>query len=128
MSDNITASPLTWPHGWNRYRGERLSSRFGTKRSQGWGSDKITVHKATTFVLDELRRMGIWEEDIIISTNLVLRNDGYPRSSQRAPEDPGASVWWQLGESHQVIACDQYNRVADNLYAIGKTIEAMRGI
>jgi len=127
MSECITASPLTWPEGWKRNK-VKISSRFSTKRNQGYGRDNITIAKAVNFILDELQRMGIPDWNIIISTDLRLRNDGLPYSSQRSPEDVGAAVWWKDDDIQRVIALDKYDRIADNIYAIGKTIEALRGI
>jgi len=117
----ISNSPLTWPAGWRRTE-STIPSRFGQ------GKRPLTIAKAIDFVLAELKRKGIGSCNIIISTNLKLRLDGYPYSNQKEPQDKGVSVWWKEGESRKVIALDKYNKVADNLYAIGKTIEAMRGI
>lgn len=127
MSECIKASPLTWPEGWKR-NSVKKSSQFRTKKDVGYGHNKITISKSVNFVLNELQRMGIPDWNIIISTNLILRNDGLPRSSQRAPEDVGAAVWWKDDDIQRVIALDKYDRIADNIYAIGKTIEALRGI
>jgi len=117
MSDHITASPLTWPDGWKRTNSP-MRSQFA----------KHSIGKATNFLIEELGRMGIPDWNIIISTDLRLRNDGLPYSTQRAPEDKGAAVWWKDNKEQRVIALDKYARIADNIYAIGKTIEAMRGI
>ena len=135
---HITGSPLCWPEGWPR--GEQdAHARFNTKskvKSQFsdysyMQSKKITIAKAADFVLDELRKMGIPDYMVIISTDLKLRRDGLPYSNQKEPGDKGVAVWFREckdGSQQQVIALDQYNRIADNLYAIGKTIESMRGI
>ena len=72
--------------------------------------------------------MGIPYFNVIISTNLELKNDGLPRSKQKIIKDKGVAVWWKEGEQQRVIALDKYNRIADNIYAVAKTIEAMRGI
>ncbi len=117
MSEHITASPLTWPDGWKRTR-LPVTSQFANH----------SISKATKFIIDELGRMGIRDWNVIISTDLRLRNDGLPYSSQREPDDKGAAVWWKDGKDQRVIALDKYNKISDNLYAIGKTIEAMRGI
>ena len=123
--EHITSHPLCWPEGWKK-ESEQIRSRFGK-----WDKP-ISVARATDFVLDELFRMGIPDYMVIISTNLQLRNDGLPRSNQREPDDTGVSVWWNEYNSddsdRKVIAIDKYDRVADNLWAIAKTIEAMRGI
>jgi hypothetical protein len=121
MTEHITASPLTWPDGWTRTKSPERS-RFGK-----W-QKPVSIAVATTFVLEELRRMGIGDWNVIISTDLRLRQDGLPYSNQREPDDKGASVWWKDGDEQRVIALDKYDRIADNIYAIGKTIEAMRGI
>jgi len=117
MSEHITASPLTWPEGWKRTK-LPTTSQFSNH----------SISKATKFVIEELARMGIKDWNIIISTDLRLRNDGLPYSSQREPDDKGAAVWWKDADEQRVIALDKYNKISDNLYAIGKTIEAMRGI
>lgn len=80
-------------------------------------------------VLAELERMGVTRDDVMISTNLRTRLDGLPRSDQRAPDDPGAAVYWQdpFG-GRRCIAVDQYTKVEDNLAAIAATLEAMRAI
>jgi len=117
MNEHITASPLTWPDGWKRTR-VQTSSSFGV----------YTIDAATHFLLEELRRMGVIKRNIIISTNLRLRNDGLPYSSQKQPLDKGVAVWWEHAGEQRVIALDKYNKISDNIYAIGKTIEAMRGI
>lgn len=126
MSEHITAYPLTWPNGWKRTH-DQEHALFSKKTSQ-YQRRKITVSDAVGFVLDELRRMGIPDFKVIISTDLKLRLDGLPYSGQKEPDDQGASVWWKDGSAQKVIAIDKYHRVADNIYAIGKTIEALRGI
>jgi len=127
---NVTAYPLTWPAGWKRTTPyTRKRARFG--KQQGFsGRKQITVAVATSEVYEQLRIMGFRDWNSILSTNLILRLDGYPRSGQSEPTDPGASIWWRKDDDQQfkVLAIDQYDRVADNIYAIGKTLEAMRGI
>jgi hypothetical protein len=107
------------------------SGRFGVKRR-----DKpyttfadITIAEATKRVLAELARMGIDRDDVVISTNLALRLDGLPRSSQAAPRDAGAAVYWQTRKGEcRVMAIDQYHKVEENLAAIAATLDAMRAI
>ena len=131
----ITASPLTWPNGWKRTSpGQRTQARFsrkGSANNYGYrGQRNITINEAASYALDQLRIMGVHHEDVIVSTDLKLRLDGLPYSSQREPDDPGAAVWWRPrgGKQERVIAIDIYDRIADNIYAIGKTLEALRGI
>ncbi len=121
MTDHITASPLTWPEGWKRTQIKK-TSQFG-RNGKG-----LTINRGTQFVLEQLRMMGVGSWNVIISTNLKLRNDGYPYSNQRMPEDNGVAVWWKVDGEQRVIALDKYTKIEDNLHAIGKTLEAMRGI
>lgn len=121
MEQLITASPLTWPNGWPR-TSRPEQSRFGK-----WNKP-VSIHRASSEVLDQLRIMGIPQRDVIISTDLRLRQDGLPYSNQKQPDDVGVSVWFMQEGQQKVIALDKYNRIADNLWAVAKTIEAMRGI
>lgn len=135
----ITAYPLTWPAGWRRLRPhERTRAKFGkservystTTPGNSWVQKKdLTLNDAVTRVLEELSRMGIDRQEIVISTNVQLRLDGLPKSGQRKPEDPGAAVYWRRrGQPPRCMAIDRYDDVADNVAAIAATLDAMRAI
>ena len=64
--------------------------------------------------------------DLIISTNVRLRLDGLPYSDQRAPDDPGAAVYFLFNERPIVFACDRWRKVEHNLWAIARHIENLR--
>jgi hypothetical protein len=115
------AFPLSWPLGWKR-NATRVDSRFGRYMN------RPTVGKGSRLVLEELKRTGVPDHKVIISTNVQLRLDGLPYSNQREPSDPGAAVYFTLKDQKKVLACDKYRTVGENLYAIGKTIEATRAI
>ena len=130
----IAAYPLQWPQGWKRTpASRRAEGRFGKRDRYSSSSIKplndITISDGVTRVLAELQRMGVVREDVVISTNLRTRLDGLPRSDQRAPDDPGAAVYWQeaLGP-RRCIAIDLYAKVEHNLAAIAATLDAMRAI
>ncbi len=131
MTQEIRTYPLTWPHGWKRTH-VKEHARFNRKErgaNQNYSRSRdITIAEAVRYVLDELRKMGVNDWKVIISTNLQLRKDGLPYSQQKEPDDAGVAVWWQEGKGHRVIALDKYHRIADNIHAVGKTIEALRGI
>jgi len=131
----IPAYPLQWPEGWKRtdtFR--RTRAKFGRQTQSSHGSWKtregLTIAQAVQRVRDELGRMGVSDDDLVISTNLELRLDGLPRSNQREPADPGVSVYWtqKRGDAPRCMAIDRYDRVADNLAAIAATLDAMRAI
>lgn len=126
----IAAYPLQWPEGWPRTSYySRIPGRFSTRRNSRTMAQDLTVADGVERVLDELGRFGIGREDIVISTNLKTRLDGLPRSDQKAPDDPGAAVYWETRKGHRkVMAVDQYLKVADNLAAIAATLDAMRAI
>jgi hypothetical protein len=108
------AYPLYWPYGWKRTT-YREDSRFKT----GFGAARIALSA-------EIDRMG--GSSVIISTNVPLRNDGMPRASSPEPKDAGVAVYFKYKKRDMVFACDKYRYTRDNIYAIAKTIEALRGI
>ena len=137
----ITAYPLSWPRGWKRTTANNRRRANFSRRESNYNTSAngtsyrytrqrdLTVNDAMIRVLGELRAFGVSRENIIISTNLDVRLDGLPRSGQRTPSDPGASVYWRrAGEDQRCMAIDQYDRVADNLAAIAATLGAMRAI
>lgn len=137
----IPAFPLQWPAGWPREQPEhRAHGKFGTvKRERQTWSDgsshewkraaEISIAGALKRVRDSLQRMGFSDDDIVISSNLKLRLDGDPMSSQREPDDPGVAVYWRTIEDEtRCMAIDQYRLVAHNLAAIAATLEVMRAI
>lgn len=131
----IPAYPLQWPEGWKRTdAAARTRAKFGRQTKSSHGSwmirEGLTITQAVQRVRDELGRMGIRDDDLVISTNLELRLDGLPRSNQRDPVDPGVSVYWtqKRGDAPRCMAIDRYDRVADNLAAIAATLDAMRAI
>jgi hypothetical protein len=134
MEKPTEAYPLAWPVGWKR-EANRTPARFGKGVPQ-YGSDgqtswtrkvELSIADGTQRVLHVLDQMG-FNSSVVISSNLELRNDGLPRSNQRAPTDPGVAVYWGRGKTARCIAVDRYDRVADNLAAIAATLEAMRAI
>ncbi len=110
--------PLQWPSDRPRTR-TRAHSRFG--RGAGW-----TVAQARDYLIAELERLGTKRP--VISSNISLRLDGLLRASQGEPADPGVAVYFEKDGQRVAFACDRWNRVADNLYSIAKTVEALRGI
>jgi hypothetical protein len=134
----ITASPLCWPNGWRRTK-SRGTAKF-RKGVGGWigeegakqykSAKRVEVGDGVTRVLRELKAMGIPSWNVIISSDLKLRNDGLPYAAQATAHlDPGVAVYWKDAKGQRrCMAIDRYDRVADNLAAIAATIEAMRAI
>ncbi len=67
--------------------------------------------------------------NVVITSNTPLNSNGVPDGRGSNPSDPGVAVWWQeKGGVERVIACDRWFTPAENLRAIAKTLEALRGI
>lgn len=128
MSNYIDAYPLQWPAGKARTE-DPQPSRFGTN---SWSTQKrISLNRAIQGLLDELDLLGAINE--IISSNLKLRQDGLPYSNQRAPEDTGIAVYFDLpndrGKTRPVcMSCDRWEKQACNVWSIAKCVGALRGL
>lgn len=111
-----TAFPLCWPEGRTRtpsYRRER--SRFDT-----------SFAAARSKLAQELDRLGA--RNVILSTNIELRLDGQPYANRNEPHDRGVAVYFSYTKREMAFASDRWDKVGDNIHAIAKTIEALRGI
>jgi hypothetical protein len=131
MTQTISRYPLQWPVGWKRTDpGQRQPGRFGKAARTGtWRHvQDITIYQATERLLQELQRMAIHPDDVVLSTNVPTRLDGLPRSDAKQPADPGAAVYWRDAGEHRCMAIDQYTKVEMNVAALAATIEAMRAI
>lgn len=110
------AFPLCWPEGRPRTPpGKRQQSRFKT----GFGM-------AVRQLMAELQRLGA--RNAVVSTDVPLRRDGLPLASAKRVEDTAAAAYFTHKGKQMCFACDRWTKVEDNIYAIAKTIEAMRGI
>lgn len=110
----IESYPLYWPEYRKRSRCTE-GSRF--KTSLACARDGLFL---------ELDRLNA--RNIIVSSNVELRRDGLPYASKKPPQDKGVAVYFKHKGNDMCFACDQYNLVGDNIQAIRKTIEALRGI
>lgn len=115
--ETTRAYPLYWPENWPRTESQnKKRARF----------DDRSVDRGRRVLTDEVRRFGGTE--LIISSNLELRLDGNPRSGQRQPSDPGVAVFFKRQGADMALACDIYMTVEDNLWALCRTLEALRQI
>ncbi len=130
----VNRYPLSWPFGWKRTpAGQRKASRFSAS-SYGTYSTGGSYRRARELtVADARKRLDVELDrlrarDIVLSTNVELTTYGEPRSGRRAPDDPGAAVYFRLGGKDRVLACDAWNTVAGNIAAIAAHIDCIRGI
>jgi hypothetical protein len=114
---NEPSYPLKWPLGWPR-------SKWTSRSKFGNGRDGALISSALDFLEAELGRLGA--SNYVVSTNSQSRLDGKPRGDQRSG-DTGVAVYFTLKQRRTVLACDKWDRVPDNIWAVAKHIEAMRG-
>jgi len=137
MNEQATRFPLYWPVGWKRTQArDRARANFRRHvRGVNTGTGEVvrraevkalTVSDAIRRLSGELLRLGALDE--ILSTNVSVRLDGLPRSGQPEPNDPGAAVYFTLKKKALCLACDKWDRVADNIAAIAQHIDALRRI
>lgn len=112
--------PLKWPMGRERH----------SKHSRKPAIFKTTPGRARDELLHELKLLGA--RDVVISSNVAT----YRRGGQdimyadqtAAKEDPGVAVYYTWKGEQYALACDRYTTVTDNLQALNKTVNAIRGI
>lgn len=120
MNSTVEKYPLSWPTHWKRTPpGDRKRSAFGYRNR------RPSLAMAIQAMSAELNRLGA--TDVIVSTNKPLRLDGLPRSDSTEPADGGAAVYFNLDGAPRVLACDKWQTVGENLWAIFKHIESVRG-
>lgn len=135
MNDQQRAQryPLSWPTGWKRTEYSRRRPAPFSKQVARPGyngltykaKERLSVGDALARLTGELRRL--YAKDVIISSNLRLRDDGLPYAQQaKMLGDPGVAVYFKLSGQPRVLACDRWNSVADNMAAIAGHIEAIR--
>lgn len=110
------AYPLCWPAGYKR-SASTIASRF-----------KSTMENAQRFLRLEIQRLGGTE--LIISTNIPVRNDGllYADYMRRQLDDSGVAIYFRYKKKDISMCADQYRTVWENVYALGKGVEALRGM
>jgi hypothetical protein len=116
LSD-IDAYPLCWPPSFPRTMTRRRAVfkpiGFDTARRQLFR--ELHLMKAT---------------DLILSTNIPLRQDGMPYAgaAEKRITDPGVAIYFKWRGAQRALACDKWERIEHNLHALELTIAAMRGL
>lgn len=122
-----SAYPLQWPATRQRTKAPR-DGAFNKKINNGRyiETKNLSVSDALSRLQHEVDRLGA--RQYVLSSNLETRLDGLPRSGQAEPKDSGVALYFHIGDKPHCLPCDTYNRVADNIAAIAKHIEATRAI
>lgn len=113
----IETYPLCWPVDYKRSSGSRRKSTF-----------KNTLGNARDMLKIEVKRLG--GSDLIISSNIPTRNDGELRADfgRYKLDDPGVAIYFKWKKRDIVMCCDTYLAVWENIVALCKAIEALRGL
>lgn len=114
----IESYPLHWPIGYKRTsESRRIFSRFDQ-----------TPEKAQNFLRTELQRLGV--SNLIVSSNVNVRRDGYLYTDMASTniDDPGIAIYFKYRGKDVSMCCDQYKKPWENIYALAKGIEALRGM
>lgn len=111
----IEAFPLQWPHGFERTK---------TKKNSAF---QCTLAEARDGVLKEIYLMkGI---NPVISSSVPLKKDGIMYGGLKPVDgDHGVAVYFTWKNEQYVLACDTYSWIHENLRAIEKSINAIRGL
>lgn len=119
--------PLHWPAGWPRTKA-RATARFFEHKDRGGyvGQKSLSIATAVERLEAELDAIGARNE--VLSSNLERTLSGRPRGDRGEPGDPGVAIYFERKGKPIALACDRWNRVADNINAIAKHIEAIRGM
>lgn len=115
-----TRFPLAWPP--HKPRKKPYERKNGVFRE---GGNAITLAHAMRRVETELTRLNATYP--LVSTNLELKVDGSPKSTQWVA-DPGVCVYFHLKGKPYALACDTYSTVIQNIAGIAKHLEASRAI
>lgn len=111
-----TGYPLQWPPGRSWIKPEhREHSPF-----------RVSPGAARDGMLKEIARLG--GTDVVVSTNVPLRRDGLHYAGGYRLDDEAVAVYFTYYGKRMCFACCLWWRMHENMHAIAKTIEAIRGI
>jgi hypothetical protein len=123
------AFPLQWPEGWPRTPYDRRKNDHAFRGRYNYqthtGGGELQIGKARDGLMAELKSLGA--KDVILSTNMPLRNDGLPYANGRLKDgDPGVAVYFELKKRKLVMARDAYHTLAGNMRSLALAVDAMR--
>lgn len=111
-----TEYPLTWPLGY---------ARSATRQE---GQFKQDLASSTKELRRQLELLGA--ENVLISSNNPLGTWQSAKSisdaERKAARDPGAAVYFRRKKKDLVLACDSFDKVWKNIYAIALIIDGIR--
>ena len=114
-----TAYPLEWPAGIPR-------TEQAKRTSYSYFRDDVSFDRARKNLMVELGRLGA--KNIVLSTNVPLRNDGNPRAdaARRRIDDPGIAVYFTYKDKQVAMARDAFISITENIRSLQMAIDALR--
>jgi len=111
----IFQEPLQWPNQQPRTKNQKRAN---------FANHSIT--KGSNELTSELKLLGA--KNVIITSDLRQRKDNMgPWSNQRIDE-PGIAVYFELNGEPKTMACDKWDRIEHNIWALCLSIKAIRGL
>lgn len=107
--------PLQWPPQQKRNNNPKRS-RFGD----------VSIHQASEELFNELRLLGA--KNLVISTNLQQKVRGGGFYSNQKVDDNGIAIYCQMNGANKVMACDKWDSIEHNIWALALSIGAIRGL
>ena len=112
--------PLKWPDG-------KVRTKDYTRREAPF---RTTLGRARDELTAELNRLNA--SHVVISSNVATYMRGGREimydDQTAAKQDPGVAVYYTWKGDQYLLACDAFKTVIDNLQALNKTVNAIRGI
>lgn len=125
---SVTFARLNWPRHKPRTLAHiRKRAAFKQSNGRGW-QESVSMPNALRRLhnqIDALDRK--YHTDYTLTLETPFGQQGRPLSNRRTPDDCGAAVYFNLNNKPIVLACDKWDRVEDNIIAVAKHIEALRG-
>lgn len=118
MNEEVSKYPLCWPEQWPRTAPHhRQVSRFEAR----------SVAVAWNALLLEMRRL-VGDGNWLMSSNIPRSKVSQaPLSNVATLADPGVAVYFKIKDKPVSLAGDKWIHVEDNIWALAKHIEALRG-
>jgi hypothetical protein len=133
--ESIPRYPLAWPLGWKRAKQRQRAAFTETVWTNGTTGDNASTRSKRTKAVSMAAAVDRLERQLALlhgteptlSTNVRLNLRGIPYGDEQ-PRDPGAAVYFAFKGRATVLACDKWERVADNVTAIANHIDAIRRV
>lgn len=120
---------MSYPLRWVENRPRSRTRKPALWRNEGRVVSLTVARGRLQTQINAMTRAGQnWRvTDMILTTNIELRKDGGARLDRPEPADPGVAFYFNLDSKAHALACDRWDRVADNIAAIAAHVEALRG-